>query len=176
MRYSDAVAGSISGKYYISMKDSSGKWHLFVYDTLRRMWHREDNTQVKAFCLHDTDLYFVDGNNNLYTTTGAGGSKEGPVNWCAETGDIGYSHPDNKYLSKLTMRMNLAFGSTVDMYIQYDSCGEWEHKWHMDGVGTKSFSIPVVPHRCDHFRLKLVGRGDCKIFSVSKVLEMGSDL
>ena len=175
-RYSDAVAGSISGKYYISMKDSSGKWHLFVYDTLRKMWHREDNTQVKAFCLHDTDLYFVDGKNNLCTTTGTGTSKEGSISWCAETGNIGYSHPDNKYLSKLTIRMNLAFGSTVDMYMQYDSCGEWEHKWHMNGVGTKSFSIPVVPHRCDHFRLKLVGQGDCKIFSISKVLEMGSDL
>ena len=32
--YSDAVAGALGNKYYVSMKDASNKDHLFVYDTI----------------------------------------------------------------------------------------------------------------------------------------------
>ena len=175
VRYSNAVAGSIDGKYYISMEDSSGKWHLFVFDTIKNMWHREDNTHAKYFCTLGTDLYYVTDDNIIMTTTGTGESKEGKIKWFAETGNIGYSYPDNKYLSKLNLRMNLNIDSSVALYIQYDSFGEWERKWTMNGVGTKSFTIPIIPKRCDHFKMRFEGEGDCKIFSVTKVLEMGSD-
>ena len=176
VRYSNAVAGSIDGKYYISMEDSSGKWHLFVFDTIKNMWHREDNTHAKYFCTLGTDLYYVTDDNIIMTTTGTGESKEGKIKWFAETGNIGYSYPDNKYLSKLNLRMNLNIDSSVALYIQYDSFGEWERKWTMNGVGTKSFTIPIIPKRCDHFKMRFEGEGDCKIFSVTKVLEMGSDV
>lgn len=176
MRYSDAAAGSIDGKYYISMKDSTGEWHLFVFDTLKGLWHREDNTHAKGFCCLGTDLYFVTDDNVLMTTTGTGESKEGKIKWFAETGAIGYSYPDNKYLSKLNVRMNLNIDSSVALYIQYDSFGEWERKWSMNGVGTRSFTIPIIPKRCDHFKMRFVGEGDCKIFSITKMLEIGSDV
>lgn len=176
VRYSDAVAGTLDGKYYISMKDTSDKWNLFVFDTIKNMWHREDNTHVKYFSTLGTDLYFVTDDNKLMTTTGTGDTKEGKFKWFAETGSIGYSYPDNKYLSKLNVRMNLDIDSSVALYIQYDSFGEWERKWTMNGMGTKSFTIPIIPKRCDHFKLRFEGEGDCKIFSIAKVLEMGSDV
>ena len=175
-RYYEAASGTLDGKYYISMKDSSNEWHLFVFDTIKNMWHREDNTHVKAFCTLGTDLYFVTGDNVIMTTTGTGESKEGKIKWFAETGSIGYSYPDNKYLSKLNVRMNLNIDSSVALYIQYDSFGEWERKWTMNGVGTKSFTIPIIPKRCDHFKMRFEGEGDCKIFSITKMLEIGSDI
>ena len=175
-RYSEAVSGSIDGKYYISMKDASGEWNMFVFDTIKNMWHREDNTHVKSFCTLGTDLYFVTNDNVLMTTTGTGENKEGKLKWFAETGSIGYSYPDNKYLSKLNVRMNLNIDSSVALYVQYDSFGEWERKWTMNGVGTKSFTIPIIPKRCDHFKMRFEGEGDCKIFSITKMLEMGSDV
>ena len=175
-RYSDAVAGTLDGKYYISMKDTSDKWNLFVFDTIKNIWHREDNTHVKYFSTLGTDLYFVTDDNKLMTTTGTGDTKEGKFKWFAETGSIGYSYPDNKYLSKLNVRMSLDIDSSVALYIQYDSFGEWERKWTMNGMGTKSFTIPIIPKRCDHFKLRFEGEGDCKIFSIAKVLEMGSDV
>ena len=175
-RYSNAVAGSIDGKYYISMKDSSGEWQLFVFDTIKNMWHKEDNTHVKSFCNLGTDLYYVTDDNVLMTTTGTGESKEKKIKWYAESGSIGYSYPDNKYLSKLNVRMALNIDSSVSLYIQYDSFGEWEQKWTMNGVGTRSFTIPIMPKRCDHFKMRFVGEGDCKIFSITKVLEIGSDV
>lgn len=176
VRYYDAVAGNIDGKYYISMRDAADKWNLFVFDTIKGMWHREDNTHVKGFCTLGTDLYLVTDKNVLMTTTGTGDTKEKKIKWYAESGSIGYSYPDNKYLSKLNLRMALNIDSSVAMYIQYDSFGEWERKWSMNGVGTRSFTIPIIPKRCDHFKIRLEGEGDCKIFSIAKVLEMGSDV
>ena len=176
MRYFDAVAGNLDGKYYISMRDSSNEWNLFVFDTIKNMWHKEDNTHVKGFCTLGTDLYFVTNDNALMTTTGTGETKETRIKWFAETGSIGYSYPDNKYLSKLNVRMALNVDSQVSLYIQYDSFGEWEHKWTMNGVGTRSFTIPIMPKRCDHFKMRFEGEGDCKIFSITKVLEIGSDV
>jgi hypothetical protein len=58
--YHNAVAGSLGNKYYISMDDASYVSHLFVYDIVRGMWHREDNTRVNAFCACRGDLYYID--------------------------------------------------------------------------------------------------------------------
>ena len=41
--YFDAVGGAIGNKYYVSMRDVAEQWHLFVFDTAKRMWHKEDN-------------------------------------------------------------------------------------------------------------------------------------
>jgi hypothetical protein len=176
VRYFEAVAGSIDGKYYISMRDAANEWNLFVFDTIKNMWHKEDNTHIKGFCTLGTDLYLVTDDNALMTTTGTGETKESKIKWFAETGSIGYSYPDNKYLSKLNVRMTLNVDSSVALYIQYDSFGEWERKWSMNGVGTRSFTIPIIPKRCDHFKIRFEGEGDCRIFSIAKMLEMGSDV
>ena len=48
--YSDAVAGAIRNKYYVSMKDNNNDYHLFVFDAKRGLWHREDNTHAIDFC------------------------------------------------------------------------------------------------------------------------------
>ena len=62
----------------------------------------------------------------------------------------------------------------MQAYIQYDS-GTWEKLWSMTGKNLRTFSFPVRPHRCDHFRLRLKGMGGAKIYSITKTLEQGSD-
>ena len=66
--------------------------------------------------------------------------------------------------------------SEQPFYAQYDSCGEWELLSSMTGTNLRSFSVPVKPKRCDHFRFKIVGTGDAKIYSITKTIEQGSDL
>ena len=39
--YSDARAGALGDKYYISMVDKNGSWSLFTYDTEKKVWFRE---------------------------------------------------------------------------------------------------------------------------------------
>lgn len=183
VRYSDAVAGGIGDRYYISMKDLSGKYHVFVYDIKSGLWCREDDTQVMHYCRHGDDLYYIDVAD--YAMKSVRGTlpyeveekrAEGKFKWYAESGTIGYATPDKKYVSRINIRMFLEFGTNVDFYLQYDSDGKWEHKFNMSGKGTRSFTIPVIPKRCDHFKYKIVGKGGCKIYSVTKTIEQGSDI
>jgi hypothetical protein len=176
-RYSSAVAGSVGDKYYISMKDAAGRWHMFVLDTLRNLWHREDSTHALCFARCDDELYYIDADTNaLMAVGGTVGTLENSVAWSATTGLIGYSYVEKKYVSRFNLRMRLPEGSKADMYIQYDSCGEWHHVGHMDGVGTRTFMLPVRPRRCDHFRFRIDGVGDIKIYSFAKIHESGSDV
>lgn len=175
--YGDAVAGSIGNKYYISMKDNGGKFHLFVYDTAKGMWHREDDTEAVQFCNCRGDLYYIDRDyNQIKTVKGTTDVKEGKtIKWEAVTGLIGTSSPDKKYISRLDVRMSLTYGARVFFFIQYDSSGEWEQLFSKVGTSLQSFPVPIKPRRCDHLRLKIMGEGDAKIFSICKTIEQGSD-
>lgn len=183
VRYYDSVAGTIDNRYYISMRDKNNAFHLFVYDSKNGIWCKEDNTEVLFFCTHKDDLYYID--NGDKTMKSIGGtllydveekSMEGDFRWFAESGNVGYSSPDNKYIARINLRITLDYGTNVDFYIQYDSSGEWEHKFNMHGKGTRTFTVPIIPKRCDHFKYKLTGKGGCKIHSITKTMEEGSDI
>ena len=75
----------------------------------------------------------------------------------------------------MLLRLSKPVESEVRLYIQYDDTGEWESISSFAGGGTRSFSVPVAPRRCDRFRVRIDGFGECKIYSISKVLDIGSD-
>lgn len=175
--YYDAVAGGHGNLYCVSMRDKAGKYSLFVYDTHRDMWHREDQTQADAFCSCRGEMYYIDHATGHIKTMGGTGRKDtAPVEWAAETGILTTSMPDKKYLGRMTIRMSLGIGTRVHLYVEYDSSGAWQHLFTMTGRSLRSFSVPVRPERCDHLRLRFEGEGDAKIFSIAKNIEQGSDL
>lgn len=175
-RYFNATAGSLGDKYYISMSDREGKWHLFVFDTAKGFWHKEDSTQVMCWARCNGELYFINAQTKeLMCVGGTEGTLEKEIPWSATTGVMGYSYVDQKYISRFNLRMRLPIGSLADMYIQYDSDGIWHHAGHMEGIGVKTFMLPVRPRRCDHFQFKIEGTGDVRIYSMAKILETGSD-
>lgn len=175
--YTNAVAGTVKNKYYISMMDNNGEYQLFVYDTKRGLWHKEDNTHVLDFCTYRGELYYIDSKNNqIKTILGSGTPDKSPINWMAESGIIGTDLPDKKYISRLDVRMKLTVGTRVYFYIEYDSCGQWEHLFTMTGIKLQSFPISIRPRRCDHMRIRIEGDGEAKIFSICKTIEQGSDV
>ncbi len=183
VRYYDAVASTIGNRYYISMRDKNETYHLFVYEQKTGLWCREDNTEVFRFCRHEDDLYFIDkADNTMKSVRGTlpydveEKGEEEKIRWMAESGTIGYSTPDNKYVARISIRITLEFGANVDLYMQHDSEDGWEHKFNMSGKGTRTFSVTVIPRRCDHFKYKLVGKGGCKVHSITKTMEQGSDI
>ena len=174
--YSDARAGYLGNKYYVSMKGEDGEYNLFVYDTKKGMWHREDETEALVFCNCKGDLYYIDyAGRDIMSVKGGGVVDPNAVQWEAVTGYIGTDSPDKKYVSRLDVRMKLAVGAKVSFYAEYDSSGSYEHLFNMTGVNLKSFAVPIKPKRCDHMRLKIVGEGEAKIFSICKTVEWGSD-
>ena len=173
--YSFAVGGAHGNKYYISMCDELGDPHLFVYDTAKGMWHREDGFYVDCFCSCRGEMYAISG-GKILTMRGSGTPVENAVEWFVETGEIGISSPDMKYISRITLRMSMEVGAEVRIYAQYDMDDTWECQCALVGTNLRSFSIPLRPKRCDHMRLRIEGIGDAKIYSITKTIEQGSEL
>ena len=182
MRFRDAVAGSDGLKYYVSMQDESGAWGLYVYDTQTGLWHQEDETQAMGFARCDGELYMLDEQGKLWIvgdpqTSPEGSVLEGDVEWMAEFSDFTDDSPNHKGLSKLQIRVELDPGATLQVWLQFDSDGIWHQVRKTMGEGKKrSYYLPIVPRRTDHYRLKLTGTGGCRIFSLTREFYVGSEL
>lgn len=177
--YHSAVAGSSLMKYYISMLDEEDVPHLFVYDLAKRMWHREDNLRIEEFTYNNSgQLYGRDGikiygfgyaKDQLTLSEGQG---EQHVFWNAVTGI--YYAGGHTYPVRVTMRALIPFKSEVTVEVSYDD-GEWEEQETLRGEDKiKSYSFTVKSKRCDHFRIKLSGRDECKLYSIMREVEVGS--
>lgn len=173
----DAAGGRCGEKYYLSMRDAAGAWTMYVYDVQRGIWHKEDETRAMCFAQMDDDLYYIDADTNrMMAVNGTQGEAETEVEWFAESGLFGYEYENHKYLSRFNIRMKLEAGARAALYIEYDSSGKWELQGEMQGAErTRTFLTPVIPRRCDHMRLKIVGRGDVKLYSIARLLTMGGD-
>ena len=182
-KYKNAVAGAYNNKYYVSMQDSKQKRHLFVYDTVLSTWSREDDTDVLQFLKFNNELFFISAKDErLYSVSPENVlnkneyQKEEAFEWMCESGNMGYSYPNNKYLSRLQLRLKLDNSSSAAVYIQYDSDGVWHRKGELTSRGIQTHLLPIVPVRCDHMKIMLKGRGDVKIISIAKILEEGGDV
>ena len=169
-----AVGAAVGNKYYISMEQGKN-WELLVFDTARGLWHREDDLAAYLMCPCREELFCVDQDGRLLALLGTLGQPEGPVSWMAQTGVLGSTLPGNKYLGPLGLRMLLDPGSRVTVQAQYDSAGPWENLGTVQGMNLRSFVLPVVPRRCDHLRLRLLGEGNAMVFSVTRTVMPGSD-
>lgn len=173
--YRDAAAGAVGDRYYIAMTDSRGERSLFVYDIRRGLWMREDALPVTAFARLGDELYAL-AEGQLYALLGSAGEPEPYVTWEAETGLLGYQYPEQKYLSRFSLRLWMEEGAQLDVYVQYDSSGVWQHQGHIAMRGTRTVTLPIRPRRCDHLRVRLKGRGEMRLYSIAKILSIGSDV
>lgn len=182
--YEDARAGAVNGKYYISMRHGDA-WSLFVYDTKKGIWTREDDIRAMGFATVGDELYMIDEENNtLVTVNGTAGTQEsGPIEWTAVFGISGIEYIQGGradmhkylYMSRFDMRLAMDEDAEAELWIEYDSDGIWIQKGRIKRNRMGMIVLPVVPRRCDHLRAKITGRGGFRILSLSKVLEVGSD-
>jgi len=174
--YGDAVSGAFGSKLYISMAWEGGR-ELLVYDTHRELWHREDDFAPQCFCAHQGSLYAIDEKSrSILRLAGPGPVTEGVIPWEAVTGPLGLRDPDHKYLSRVTLRLALEPGGVLELDARYDDSGGWEPLAVIRSTDFRSFTIPVLPRRCDTLRLRLRGRGAFRLYSLTKTMEGGSDI
>lgn len=182
-RYKNAVAGALGPKYYVCVEDYRGNHALFVYDTARGIWHKEDDVNATYFAALGKDLYFINNTDKcMYSIAGdvvsyadETAALEGPIEWSAETGDIGLDSPDNKYISKLQFRVDIDNGAVMRIAVAYDGSSDFEERYVLNGTHKRSHTVPIIPRRCDTMRIRLSGRGDCKLYSLTKTIEQGSE-
>ena len=175
VKYKYACGAICNGKYYLNLMDERYEVYLFVYDIAKRMWHVEDGPRDRYITSGNGSVYTV-SNNILLDLTGRTGTPEEKVSWMAVTGDLGVELPEQKYISRLTLRLMLEPGATLEIYAQYDREQTWVKLGQVYGTDLRSFSLPVRLRRCDQLRLKLQGSGMCKIYSLTKTLQKGSEL
>ena len=177
LNYKNAVGGGVGNKYYISMQGMYDEWNLFVYDTTKGFWHKEDDLRVVELVGYGNELYGVSENRDeVIAMLGSINRDESDIEWMVQSGEIGLSMPDAKYVTRLTVRMSMEEGSEVSFFVQYDFEEEWIHLCTIPGTSLRSFDIPIRPKRCDHMKLRLEGIGGAKIYSITKTIEQGSDV
>lgn len=178
IEYKNAVAGSLGDKYYLSMQDEENAWHLFVFNESKGMWHREDATHAEGFATLNGQLYMLtDG--NLIAVRGreeAGATLEEDFDWFAETGDLLIEQADNKYIHKIKVRTSIEAGAWITIEAMYDSDGVWHQIYRKTNTKKMQVTVPIVPMRCDHMRLRISGHGRAAVYAISKDQERGSEL
>ena len=79
-------------------------------------------------------------------------------------------------MSRYNVRQRMDEGAEVLVYLQYDSEGPWRLSGTIRSKGTGTVTLPIRPRRCDHLKLRLEGSGEVRIFSIARILEVGSDV
>lgn len=159
---------------------------MMIYDMATGLWLKESGSHILTMYSDKRNLYGIDADGRFICLEErdqnghpgdmkARSEPENDFNWFAETGEIGYSYPDFKYISRFNIRASLSVTSRLDVWIMYDSSDNWERLYSIRNVGTRSFTLPIIPRRCDHLKLKFSGIGECHIYSVTRKIEQGSD-
>ena len=178
-RFRNGVAGSNGSKYFVSLERGDGTRHLFVYDTQMKMWVREDDTHVADWGW-DRELHYMTVDGQLWITGNIrqvpqGSVRELAVESMAEFADFVEANPSKKGTSKLQLRLELEEGASVGVDIQFDSDGVWHRAETISTPGKRSYQIPILPRRSDHFRIRLNGTGQWRLYSLVRESYAGSD-
>lgn len=188
VRYERATAGTDGDKLYASMRRyGTEEWSMFVYDTVKDLWHKEDDLHAKAFFPNGnrmfviTDDGFILGTDaSLMTAEENRAEHDDPafgevVEWMAETGNL-LSELNFKYLKQLSIRMTVHEDAEVRFLLQYDDCGKWQEVYKQTAIAHRFVTVPISPQRCDHLRLRIEGKGKAEIYAITKTYEKGSDV
>ena len=172
-RYSDAVACCDGEKYYISMKQGD-KWNLFVYDVLKNLWLREDDTQARDMVFHDGKVYYIDADGGLYYIDKTADRSD--IEWGAQFCTIHETINERKGYSKFHLRMDLSAGAWLSVDIKTDNDTQWRQVYTTHNAKAKTVSIPIIPTRCDSIDIRLRGKGECTVKAFIREFTVGSDV
>lgn len=168
-RYFDAAAGDDGRKYYISMRNESGAYELFVYDTDTGFWHREDDTKAVSMCELGGVLYIATA-GEIFCTSGVSDEK---VKWSAVFGPFDQYSENKKIVSSLSLRYKLSEGARLEIAVSFDG-GEYEvlrEIFYSSGI---ALECDVKLRRCNEFSIRLSGEGICRILGLSAYLREGT--
>lgn len=177
-KYTEAVAGTDLMKYYVSMKREDGIWDFFAYDLNRQLWHQEDNTHAGMFTFLAGKLIYIDaGVNKVYVINADKDiiPEDEQLEWSATFGDYDEYLENNKIYSRIQMRFEMEDQAELTVLISVDH-GPWERICYLYTDKQRTMYLPIVPRRCDKFRLRLEGKGRTKIESIVRLCRQGSGI
>lgn len=171
-----AVAAGGGQKYYLSAYDGE-VWDLYVYDANRGMWHREDDLHLMDAGYNGAVIGLSAEGRILALSPGyeGSGTEEEAVPWMVEFADMVFGSPNRKGIGKMQFRFGFEEPGEVVISVKYDS-GEWEQVMTVSGRTKESRVIPLIPRRCDHFKIRLESRNRVNIYGMTVHYYHGSEL
>ena len=165
-----AVGGQLDARYYLYLhrKTDTGSGRLLVYDTERGLWQGESAAGT-GMVSTGQQLYLWDG-NALWAADPerkVSGEDETGLKFEAVTGDIGLAVPDDKYISRVTLRMDALAHTVLTVAVSYDG-GDWETVSSCAVTRDhQRVNLPFVPRRHDTMRLRFAGTGQMVLRSMA---------
>lgn len=184
VKYKNAVCGAIFGRLYVSMEEENGSTHLFTYDGQQGYWYRQDSARALAFRYAGGGLYMVDTDGVLWKMEGycpaaledETAADEGVIEWEVQTGDLQMENLYKRRLQKILLRFRLLEDAEATVEIQCDG-GPWQILRSYSGkTDKKAVSLPLIPRRCDHMRIRMRGNGDVRLLNMNYITWRGTDL
>lgn len=201
LKNAKAIAGD--KKYFVSVKDGE-KSSLYVYDSDKGLWHMEDNLNpdglfkagngVFAYTIFPAGsyIYRLDGNAELpvqgvileKTAEVPENIENGDykintrgIRWSAATGPIESGSIEAKYIQRIGIRYEAEDMAVLKVLVQYDNETAWSEVFYYEGKKNEgAVSIAFRPRRCEKFRLKFEGEGQCLIHRINRSVNEGSDM
>lgn len=174
-QYYDAVAGTDGERYYVSMRDGAEEWGLWVFDTLRGVWLKEDDTHVSDFAYLDGVLYYLDAEKSAVVMAGQDDSEEGAFLWRADFAPFTEEISGRKCYSRLYFRLELSPGAWMRISLSCDG-GPFTPAWETHNARKPTVTAYLRPTRCDSFRVRLEGKGRATVRSFVREFETGSEV
>ena len=171
-KYSEACAETDGSRYYISMKDGSA-WHVFVYDVLRGLWVREDDTHCVDMAFFDGSVYFLTADGKLLKVDGA---DQSDIEWSVTFCPFNETVNERKGYSKFHLRLDMAAGSWLTVEQKRNVDDRWQQIYSTHNDKDRTISIPVLPARCDSVEIRLSGKGVCLLRTFIREFFTGSDV
>lgn len=186
-----ASAGGADKHVYFYLEHDSGEVGMagcYVYDVTRQTWNIVHSIRFDSLTPAINPVLFCPSHNCVYAVSQSDGNiidlfgNEGtqdfekPIEWSCTSGLIGYADAEQKSVTRFDLRLYLADGASMKVYVEYDSSGTFEQQAELHGTGTGSVVIPVRPRRCDHFRIRMSGVGQMALYSFQKIYKKGSDV
>lgn len=172
-----AMAGSMDMRYYLYLHQKAGgpqAGRLLVYDTEKGLWHEESAAGTEMVSTGQ-QLYLWDGSvlwaadpDRESDTEEAG--QETALQFEAVSGDIGLSVPDDKYISRVTVRLDALAHTVVTVAASYDGGAFETLGTCAAGKDHQRINLPFVPRRADTLQLKICGTGQMVLRSVAFTL------
>ncbi len=96
------------------------------------------------------------------------------VPWLLRTGEIAARMPNNKFIGKIEILVELPAGTTMTVRVKKDN-EDWETAFTVEARNTRRHTLPIYPRRCDRLQIELSGTGAMKLYNMFWLIEQGSE-
>lgn len=98
---------------------------------------------------------------------------EEALEWDLETGNLGLDTPNQKYISRIQQRVD--YNGSLKVEIAYDNADDYSTVHESTSDHMRSITVPIKVKRSDHFRIRLSGTGEVRLYSFGYQTDEGGD-